>query len=193
MYQIAEYYFEQIGRSGMGSVRCKVTGFWSGDSITLYANRQFNEGWNFKLSNSSGGRDTDEVADDMDAYKNYAAALDAMCAVGKCLRNDVAKLEAAYQAQREIDKAEHLAERAAQAAAFEADAPLGLEAAKQLVDEMASAGKFVRAFRRADNWAINVTVARREKTKFYLAGEPIAKKALIEKLAEFSYRTAFSE
>jgi hypothetical protein len=70
---------------------------------------------------------------------------------------------------------------------------LGDVAATLLVDEMATTGKSVRAFRRADNWAINVTVAHREKTKFYHAGEPIAKQRLIEKLAEYSHRTAISE
>lgn len=192
MYKIAEYDLEQIGRNGMGSVRCKVTGFWSGDSITMYANRNIGgSDWTFTLSNSSGGRDTDEVADDMDAYKNYAAALDAMCAVGKGLRNDVDKLEAAYQAQRVIDRAEREAEKAAQAAAFEADERLGDVAATLLVDAMATTGNPVRAFRRADNWAIEVTVARREKTKFYHAGSTISKKDLIAKLAEYSHRTAF--
>jgi hypothetical protein len=201
MYQIAEYDLEQIGRSGMGSVRCKVTGFWSGDSITLYVNRKFGvtedggytKAWKITISNSSGGRDTDEVEDDMVAYKNYAAALDAMCDVGKMLRMNVAKLEASYMAQRELDRAEHEAERAAQAAAFEADERLGDVAATLLVDEMITTGKSVRAFRRADNWAIEVTIARREKTKFYHAGSIIAKKALIEKLAEYSHRTAISE
>ena len=193
MYKIAEYDLEQIGRNGMGSIRCKVTGFWSGDSITLYVNRDFGKGWKITLSNSSGGRDTDEVADDMVAYKNFAAAMDAMCDVGKMIRMNVPTLEAAYQAQRAIDKAEHEAERAAQAAAFEADERLGDVAATLLVDEMITTGKSLRAFRRADNWAIEVTVARREKTKFYHAGSIIAKKALIEKLAEYSHRTAISE
>lgn len=193
MYKIAEYDLEQIGRNGMGSIRCKVTGFWSGDSITLYVNRDFGKGWKITLSNSSGGRDTDEVADDMVAYKNFAAAMDAMCDVGKMIRMNVPTLEAAYQAQRAIDKAEHEAERAAQAAAFEADERLGDVAATLLVDEMITTGKSLRAFRRADNWAIEVTVARREKTKFYHAGDSIAKKALIEKLAEYSHRTAISE
>lgn len=192
MYKIAEYDLEQIGRNGMGSIRCKVTGFWSGDSITLYVNRDFGKGWKITLSNSSGGRDTDEVADDMVAYKNFAAAMDAMCDVGKMIRMNVPTLEAAYEAQRELDRAEHEAERAAHAAAFEADERLGEVAATLLVTVMANTGKSVRAFRRADNWAIEVTVARREKTKFYHAGSIIAKKALIEKLAEYSHRTAIS-
>lgn len=193
MYKIAEYDLEQIGRNGMGSIRCKVTGFWSGDSVTLYASRDFGRGWKFTISNSSGGRDTDEVADDMDAYKNFAAAMDAMCDVGKMLKMNVPVLEAAYEAQREADRAAFAAEKAAHAAAFEADERLGDVAATLLVDEMATTGKSVRAFRRADNWAIEVTVARREKTKFYHAGSTISKKELIAKLAEYSHRTAISE
>lgn len=191
MYKIAEYDLEQIGRNGMGSVRCKVTGFWSGDSITLYVSRDYGGGWKITVSNSSGGRDTDEIADDMVAYKNYAAALEAMCDVGNMIKMNVPVLEAALEAQRAIDRAEREAEKAAQAAAYEADERLGDVAATLLVDDMAATGKPVRAFRRADNWAIEVTVARREKTKFYHAGSTISKKDLIAKLAEYSHRTAF--
>lgn len=193
MYKIAEYDLEQIGRNGMGSIRCKVTGFWSGDSITLHATRDFGRGWKFTISNSSGGRDTDEVADDMDAYKNFAAAMDAMCDVGNWLKVNVRAMDAAYEAQREADRDAFAAEKAAAAAAFEADERLGDVAATLLVDEMATTGKSVRAFRRASSWAIEVTVARREKTKFYHAGSTISKKELIAKLAEYSHRTAISE
>jgi hypothetical protein len=189
MYKIAEYDLEQIGRSGMGSVRCKVTGFWSGDSITLYASRDFGKGWRFTISNSSGGRDTDELADDMVAYKNYAAALDAMCDVGKMLRMNVPVLEAAYEAQRAIDRAEHEAERAAQAAAIEADKSLGAETATVLVEAMATTGAHLKAFLRGNDRPTIVTVARREKTKYYFAGSVIAKKALIAKLSDMSCRT----
>lgn len=193
MYKIAEYDLVSIGRNGVGSIRCKVTGFWSGDSITLYIDRRFSTatepGWRITLSNSSGGRDTDEVADDLDAYKNYAAALEAMCDVGKMVRMELPKMEAAYQVQREADRQEREAQKAAEQAEIDADAPLGEVGAAMLVEEMALTGAYAHAFRRGNGHAYLVECVRREKTKYYFCGSIIAKKALIAKLAEYSART----
>jgi hypothetical protein len=112
-----------------------------------------------------------------------------MCDVGKMIRMNVAQLEATYQVQRAADRQEREAEKAAEAAAIEADKPLGVETAKFLVESMAVTNAHVKAFRRGSDHPINVTVARREKTKYYLAGNIIAKKDLIAQLAEFSCRT----
>jgi len=193
MYNIAEYDFERIGRNGMGSINVKVTGFWSGSSLTLYVNRRFstkddNE-WTFSVSTSSGGRDTKEVEDDMVAYKNYSAALAALCDLGTVLKMNDDKLEAAFQAQRAVDRAEREAEKAAHAAAIEADEAMGEVRAAILVEEMALTGAYAHAFNRAEDRAFLVEVARREKTKYYFGGSIMAKKALIAKLATMSTRT----
>jgi len=193
MYKIAEYDLVNIGRNGMGSIRCKVTGFWSGDSITLYIDRRFSTatepGWRITLSNSSGGRDTDEVADDLDAYKNYAAALEAMCDVGKMVRMELPKMEAAYQVQREADRQEREAQKAAEQAIIDADERLTEVGATLLVEEMALTGAYAHAFYRGGDHPRLVECVRREKTKYYFGGSIIAKKALITKLAEMSARS----
>lgn len=193
MYKIADYELESIGRNGMGSIRCKVTGFWSGDSITLYINRRFgtkdDSQWDITVSNSSGGRDTKEVESDMVAYKNYAAALSAMCDLGTVLQMNTDKMEAAYQVRREEDRIEREAQKAAQAAAVEADKPMGEVLATILVEEMALTGAYAHAFNRAEDRAFLVECVRREKTKYYFGGSIMAKKALIAKLAGMSTRS----
>lgn len=189
MYQIAEYDIDRIGRNGMGSVRCKVTGFWSGDSITLYINRNFGSDWKITVSNSSGGRDTKEVESDLVAYKNYAAALSAMCDLGTVMEMNVDKFEAAYQVRREEDRKEREAQKAAEQAAIEADTPLGPVGAAILVEEMALTGAYAHAYARGNDYPYLIECVRREKTKYYFGGSIMAKKALIAKLAEMSARS----
>jgi len=191
MYTVAEYDLVNIGRSGSGSINAKVDGFWSGSSITLYVTRQFGGGWDVSVSNSSGGRDSKEVACDMVAYKNYAAALSAMCDVGLELKSAAAHMEAAYQVQRESERQVRLEKEAAEKALFDADERLGEVKAAMLVEEMALTGKYVRAVRRGTTYPLLVEVERRAKTKFYFAGSIIAKKDLVAKLAEMSARTCF--
>lgn len=189
MYKIAEYDIDRIGRNGMGSVRCKVTGFWSGDSITLYISRNFGSEWKITVSNSSGGRDTKEVESDMVAYKNYAAALSAMCDLGTVLEMNFDKMEASYQVQREEDRKEREAQKAAEQAAIDADAPMGIVSATILVEEMTLTGAYAHAYARGMDFPYLVECVRREKTKYYFGGSVIAKKALIAKLAEMSARS----
>ena len=193
MYTIAEYDMDQIGRNGLGSINVKIEGFWSGSSITLYIDRRIasstSPNWNFSVSNSSGGRDTEEVEDDMVAYKNYAAGLTAICDLATVLKMNIDKLEAAYQAQREVYRQERLAKEAAEKALFDADTPMGIVSAAILVEEMALTGAYAHAYRRGDDRPYLVECVRREKTKYYFGGSIMAKKALIAKLAEMSTRT----
>jgi hypothetical protein len=195
MFTIAEYDLETIGRNGMGSIRCKIEGFWSSDQITLYIDRRFSSAndstWRFTLSNSSGGRDSGEVENDMVAYKNYAAAMTAMCDLGLELQSEqsIHNLEFSYQMEREVRRKEREAEKAAEMALIDADTPLGEVGAAMLVEEMSLTGAYSHAYRRGNDYPVLVECVRREKTKYYFGGSIIAKKALIVKLAEFSARS----
>lgn len=191
MFTIAEYDLETIGRSGLGSIRCKIEGFWSSDQITLYIDRRFDKNWKFTLSNSSGGRDANEVESDMVAYKNYAAAMTAMCDLGLELQSEqsIHNLEFSYQMEREARRKEREAEQAAEQARIEADTPLGEVGAAMLVEEMSLTGAYSHAYRRGDDRPYLVECVRREKTKYYFGGSIMAKKALIAKLAEYSARS----
>ena len=113
MFKIAEYDLVSIGRNGSGSIDVKVEGFWSSNPITLYIHRYWNV-WTVKVSNSSGGRDTEKVESDVVAYKNYAAALTAMCDLGVEIQKEFPKMEAAYQVQREEYRQEREAKMAAE-------------------------------------------------------------------------------
>ena len=193
MYKIAEYDLEAIGRNGAGSIRCKVEGFWSSDQITIYINRNFGSDWKFTLSNSSGGRDSGEIENDMIAYKNYAAAMTAMCDLGLDLQSErvMHDLEFSYQLEREARRAEREAEKAAEQAKIDADTPMGEVKAAVLVEEMALTGAYAHAYARGTEYPYLVECVRREKTKYYFGGSIIAKKALIAKLATMSARTGF--
>jgi hypothetical protein len=98
-------------------------------------------------------------------------------------------MEAAYQVQREADRQEREAQKAAEQAEIDADTPLGEVGAAMLVEEMSLTGAYAHAFRRGNGHAYLVECVRREKTKYYFCGSIIAKKALIAKLAEYSART----
>lgn len=191
MYKIAEYDLQAIGRNGMGSIRCKIEGFWSSDQITIYVNRNFGSDWTFTLSNSSGGRDSGEIKSDMIAYKNYAAAMEAMCDLGIYLQTErvLHDLEFSYQLEREERRAQREAEKAAEQAAIDADLPLGEVKAAMLVEEMALTGAYAHAFRRGHDVPMLIECVRREKTKYYFGGSIMAKKTLITKLAELSSRS----
>lgn len=193
-YEIKPYDINEIGRNGHGSIRVSVVGYWSGESITAYIDRGYSDekSWKFKIGHSSGGRDTKEVASDIEASRNFGAAMIALADVLDSLQNSqtMALLEESYQAQRATDRAEHAAERAAKQAEFEADTPLGEEAAKRLVHQLVEKGQPISIFRRGEDRPYHASVIIREKTKLYYAGSPIARKALISLIAMSSKRTA---
>jgi hypothetical protein len=175
----------------MGSVDVKVEGFWSSNPITLYIHRYCNV-WTVRVSNSSGGRDTEEVESDMVAYKNYAAALTAMCDLGAEIQKEFPKMEAAYQMQREEYRQEREAKMAAEQAMIDADVPMGESRAMKLMEEMAQTGSYANVYRRGSEQPYLVECVRREKTKYYFGGSVIAKRDLIAKLAGMSTRSGIA-
>ena len=188
MFKIAEYDLVSIGRNGSGSIDVKVEGFWSSNPITLYIHRYWNV-WTVKVSNSSGGRDTEKVESDVVAYKNYAAALTAMCDLGVEIQKEFPKMEAAYQVQREEYRQEREAKMAAEQAVIDADVPMGESRAMKLMEEMVETGSYANAYRRGCEHPVLVECVRREKTKYYFGGSIIAKRDLIAKLAGMSTRS----
>jgi len=176
MFKIAEYDLVSIGRNGMGSVDVKVEGFWSSNPIILYIHRYWDV-WTVRVSNSSGGRDTEEVESDVVAYKNYAAALTAMCDLGAEIQKEFPKMEAAYQAEQ---------------AMIDADVPMGESRAMKLMEEMAQTGSYANVYRRGSEHPYLVECVRREKTKYYFGGSVIAKRDLIAKLAGMSTRSGIA-
>jgi hypothetical protein len=179
----------EIGRSGSGRVSCKVTGYWSSDSITLYIRREFDNRWGVQLSHSSGGRDTKEVASDLDAEINFGRALIAMAEFGKTVETHFEEFETLYQAQREADRKEWEAQKAAKQAEIDADTSLGVMAAEELMN-IALQGKVINVFKRGETKPRPFTASYRAKTSYYYCGDRIAKKDALRLLAESSNRTS---
>ena len=67
-------------------VPVRVTGYLCRGSITLYVRRDCRDGWRVELSHGSGGRDTEDVADDLFAAANFGCALVAASALGSMIR-----------------------------------------------------------------------------------------------------------
>jgi hypothetical protein len=197
--------------AGSGSMHIPVSvhGFWS-DTISIYVRRNSHwtvdrdvrpaATWEVEITHSSGGRDTDEVKDDVLAHEYFAHAVLAACHLARKIRSDVDRLEKVYQ-ERQAKEQEALdAEKAVQAAAAAADKPLGLGTATSWVDDMADSCLSARGpqpavktydlgeLKRAENFVAKK--GRDGTVRFFTSyGTSIARKALITKLAASSARS----
>ena len=193
-FQVAEYDLNTLGRDAYASISCKVKGYWSRDSITIYLRRGYGEDstWNAQISYGSGGRDSKEVVSDMEAGRYFAEALTYMCNLADSIISlHVDTLESAYQAcVEEYRQAEKLA-RQAKEAAINADKALGEERAEVIVNEMI-AQKFAVAnvFNRGEDRPIKLDVKSYGSTTFYMAGYRVSKAKVLEVLASSSERTS---
>lgn len=180
--------------------RVKVKGYWSSDSITAYINREMRwdsnysattPEWKVSMSHSSGGRDTKEVADDLEAELNFAEAMTALALyVRDFLSTNLEKLEAAYQAeilemkQREADRLKEIAERIA------ADALIS----KDTVDNLLAALTYrtqIKAYSLGGTRPVYITLANNNNKTYRLNGERVAKRRVLEVLNSASIRTEF--
>ena len=123
------------------SIGVKVKGFWSNDSINLYINRRiledtssqigFSSAYNISFSHSSGGRDKNEVPDDVDAEQYFGEAL---IGVAKFVREEIqprlAMWERLFQEERAAERAEIEAAKKEQQAKIDADPAVGEQQAK---------------------------------------------------------------
>lgn len=139
----------QIARGDCTSVALKVHGFWSSDSIRVYARIIYGSVSDFKveITHASGGRDTNEVGCDIEAEDNFGVALQRAAEIGRQLKAigpDVLNEYAIYKAELQ---AESDADKAAQQAAIDADPAMTTDSAKKLV-EMIAAGDTARMFNR---------------------------------------------
>ena len=197
-YTINEYSLEQIGRSGHGRITAKIKGYWSNDPITLYVDRKgWKPGdaqWTLTMSHSSGGREPNEVACDMQASMNFAEAMTQLATIGKCMLSLHGEaLEKFYQDERAKLKAEFDAENAALQAKVDADVAIGEAAAAGIVAEMiVTATTNNRAARqfyaRGMSNVIRVYAEKWSHTRFKMHGIPMSKKDVIAEIAKLSTR-----
>jgi hypothetical protein len=161
------------------------------------------------MSHSSGGRLTTPsdnypaeyytaVASDLEAESNFGAALIVLASFGASLSQHFPAMEEAYQAQLIRRQAERDAEQAAKQALIDADAPLGVPAAKKLVAiARANLTKFndvvsIHAFTRGSDSCFPVTAKKTARITWYFLGNMIGEDAVIAKLAEMSCRTTLA-
>lgn len=119
----------------------KVKGFWSNDSIHVYINRSmfadeksatgFSSAYKISVSHSSGGRDTGEVVDDVEAEQYFGEAL---IGVAKFVREEIqprlAMWERMYQEERAAERLAIEAAKKEQQAKIDADPEVGEQQAK---------------------------------------------------------------
>lgn len=184
---------------GRARATAKVRGYWSRDSITLYLTRSYtwsDEGkggsnWTVTLSHSSGGRDTDEVKCDMEAAKNFAAAMVAMAGLGESLKTQHERFESLVQARRAAERQKFELAEAAKMALIEADPMLGAQRACDLIDTIMDSDNIVNicVYERGEDRQRFMTVERKAKRVLYWMGRRISRKDAIGVLATKSHRT----
>lgn len=202
-FTVAPYELEAIARDGHGRINVKVQGYWSMDPITLYIDRDWirTEGaWRLNLSHSSGGRDPKEVADDLVAECNFARAMIAMAEEGMKIRECFEQMEAWYQDEKVIRKAQADAEAAAKQAIIDADPVIGMARAYGIVEQMVAevkdggawASSVFKLFNRGHDRPVQVIASKyRVKTVFTVGGYSMGKKEVIERIARASVRSEF--
>jgi hypothetical protein len=202
VFSIAQFDVNSIGRNyGQCSIPVSVKGYWSRDVINIYIRRNsfvetsdINELWKFEVSNSSGGRDTKEIADDAQAIRNYGQAMIAVADLIDQLKLQVAEFEQQYQARIEQDRKEREIAQAELAKKAAADNCFTREGATALLEQLTAVnGKDVsiRLFNPGIDHACGViTCASRIKTKFYLNSSVISRRDLVELLMTKSIRSS---
>lgn len=188
-----EINIQEIGASGSGRVTAKVTGYWSHDPITVYINRGYYGSfeWSFTLTHSSGGRDTDEVESDLEAAKNFGAAMIAMAEYAEELKALAPQLEQYYQEQRAIDRAELAARKQAEQEKFDADTPVGIDMAEEMLTKLLAKhndGNII-AYKRGQSSGCPIAIAKDRRAVYFVAGRVVSKQDAINTLAESSARS----
>lgn len=215
---IQDLSLEDIGRRSGSAIHVYVHGYW-GDVITIYVRREVDfaayravgrtagsveelpANWNITMSHSSGGRDTGEVADDVEAEANFAQGLMAAVQHARMIRSQAAALEQFYQDQARINAEREAADKAAkeQAKAERAakDEVLGEDAAAALIADVRAAtnrrvANVIHAYALGEEKPVTIRVAfehRAGVVRFRTEGSVISAKALGLFLAQCSKRT----
>jgi len=173
--------------SGYLRVPYKVHGYWSSDSISIYISRSWTEkgAWDFKISHSSGGRDTNEVPEDEVATYNFALAMmDAAVLVTKLKESYIPVIEASYQEYvARVKEAEEKADEAlrkvveAEQARCDADPALGAYNAKVMIEKAIKLAKdsgsviIKGQLRGEDEEYTMIAVQNYDRTSFYFTNK----------------------
>ncbi len=188
-FEINTANIEASARTGYARATVKVNGYWSSDTMTLYLERgRFgSKEWGISISHSSGGRDTKEVACDMEAETYYGEALIALAQYGRELQKRFPEFEEQYQEYVKELRAENDRINKEREERIAADPAVGDLMAKKLADELLF-GQALKARQRGltDGYAVTFSKSMRGRTMFYVGGSVASKKVFISKLAAMS-------
>lgn len=191
-----------IAGANTGHVRItfKVHGYWSADSISVYAVRRMygepEKTWAISISHASGGRDTKEVESDIQAAENFGKTMIEAARVARALELHIPELEAAYE-RGMVQLREHEAKRMAEIQAkIDADAPVGIERAEQitarLVAEAKETGKpcSIHLVQRGDidTYTQMFKVMYGGRSVFRINGNPVKRAEFVEFMSKMSAR-----
>lgn len=205
LYTIGPTNIEQIGRYGHECIGVKVRGYSSYNIIEIRITRDWKTGaWKADVTHSSGGRNTDEEPDSLISEAYFGQALIAAAEYGRMLESKAAELEQWYQLEHAERDAEEARQKAAKDARIEADAPLGPDRARMILNAAinTAAERMVATniliIPRGENTGHTVAVhhnpfANRTTFKWWGTGGPISKKNLLETLAAASHRSSIRE
>jgi hypothetical protein len=196
--------------AGHGSMHIPVHvhGFWS-DVITIHVRRDTHwqidrdsrpaPTWDIEIIHSSGGRDTDEVKDDVLAHEYFAHAVLAACHMARKIRSQTEVLEKAYQERQAKEQAFLEAEQAAKAKAAESDQALGEVAATVLITDIGAKTtrrqeRQFRVYDRGSDTHPTIFTSRMGQdgvVRFFKSGVMLSRKNAIADLAALSSRVTF--
>jgi hypothetical protein len=195
--------FDERIAQGSATVSIQVHGYWSRDPITVYINREHfyddsEPKWVFKVSHSSGGRDTDKLPSHIEAARNFGNALVAASEFAESMSLKIDEFETMYQYQMNSWKEEQVKERLAKEARIEQDNPLGVHKAKELINELINnratlPGGFIKGMVRGEpHMRYTFTVKSYGNVVLYYSGSPVSKKEAIDQLSLLSNRTTYT-
>jgi len=192
-YTIKEFDINTVAETGWGSIETKVDGFWSGNSITLYLQRNARYSnnvvaadWKISISHSSGGRDTCSI-NDIDAAINFGNAMIGVAELARDIEtNHMDKLEASYVAYRAEQARIEAEKKSAAEAELAADPAVGDIMAKTLISALTINHRPILSFHRGNTSRQQNFVIRGTKATIYLNGNRISKADATRVLANMS-------
>lgn len=186
-------------RSGHASFGVRVTGYWSSDVIRIYVRRnldwntqKFN--WTIEVTHSSGGRDSKQVEDDLDAEENFGNAMLAAVKFARELRLRQDEFEVAYQIYQAELQAWSEEQAREKQAKIDADPALTKAQVKEMIEKISKQGGRINLIERGSETGRITTITTRYvgNLSFYVNRNRYSKKDVIQMLSNASARTEYS-
>lgn len=199
-YQIEQTNIIERVRTGHASFGVRVEGYWSPDVIRIYVRRSIDWStqkyeWSIEVDHSSGGRDSKQVEDDLDAEENFGNAMIAAVQFARELRSQPLQeeFEAAYQAYQVELQAWHDEQVREKQAKLDVDPALTEQQVEELIEKLITESGSVALVERGSegNRVTRISAFNGAKLTFYIGRYRTSKKEVIRMLSNASNRTKF--